>query len=390
MARYNTALANTSTTTTATLASPGSGAFTNLGGTAPYTVTVPDPALFPGQMLSYYNSTAGTITLSAPAGVFNGTGGSTASTQALTTGSTAILVSDGTNYVILVGSGGAITGTTGTFSSTIAANGSTGITTTQTTFPLVNATATTINFGGDATTMSIGKATGTATFNGTLAIATGKTLQIGGATVLSKTALTLNGSSSGTVVLQAAAAAGSATYTWPSADASVSGYALVSNASGTLSWAAAGATVSDDSSTTTLYPTFFTATSGAATTLKVSSSKMSFNASTGTLTVTAITESSSRTLKMNINPIDNALETVLKLKGVTYDRKDGSSQNEAGLIAEQVNKILPNLVSKDEKGKPTGIHYTKLTAYLIEAIKVMQSEINDLSKQLKKTNKGVK
>jgi hypothetical protein len=93
---------------------------------------------------------------------------------------------------------------------------------------------------------------------------------------------------------------------------------------------------------------------------------------------------------MNINPIDNALETVLKLKGVTYDRKDGSSQNEAGLIAEQVNKILPNLVSKDEKGKPTGIHYTKLTAYLIEAIKVMQSEINDLSKQLKKTNKGVK
>jgi hypothetical protein len=91
---------------------------------------------------------------------------------------------------------------------------------------------------------------------------------------------------------------------------------------------------------------------------------------------------------MNINPIDNALDAILQLKGVTYDRKDGTSQNEAGLIAEQVNKILPNLVTKDAKGKPTGIHYTKLTAYLIEAVKSLQSEINDLSKQLKKNTKG--
>jgi hypothetical protein len=106
--------------------------------------------------------------------------------------------------------------------------------------------------------------------------------------------------------------------------------------------------------------------------------------------VTNITESSSKALKMNINPIDNALDAILKLKGVTYDRKDGTSQNEAGLIAEQVNKILPNIVSKDEKGKPTGIHYTKLTAYLIEAVKSLQSEINVLSKELKKTQKGGK
>ena len=115
---------------------------------------------------------------------------------------------------------------------------------------------------------------------------TGKKYEINGTEVLSSSKLTLNGSSSGTVAFQAAAAAGSVTYTLPSADAAVSGYALVSNASGTLSWAAAGATISDDSSTTTLYPTMSTTTSGSLTTAKISSTKFTFNASTGGLTVT--------------------------------------------------------------------------------------------------------
>jgi hypothetical protein len=80
--------------------------------------------------------------------------------------------------------------------------------------------------------------------------------------------------------------ASSVTYTLPSADASVSGYALVSNGSGTLSWSAAGATLSDDTSTTTLYPTMSTTTSGSLTTAKISSTKMTFNAATGVLTTT--------------------------------------------------------------------------------------------------------
>jgi len=50
-------------------------------------------------------------------------------------------------------------------SGTIAANGSSGITTSQTTFPLVNTTATTVNFAGAATTISIGASTGTTTVN---------------------------------------------------------------------------------------------------------------------------------------------------------------------------------------------------------------------------------
>lgn len=91
-----------------------------------------------------------------------------------------------------------------------------------------------------------------------------------------------------------------------------------------------------------------------------------------------ITETSSIALKENVMPIENALDSILQLVGVTYDRKDGSTKSEAGLIAEDVNRVLPNLVTKDSKGKPQGINYSKLSAYLIEAVKSLKSEIDSL------------
>jgi len=123
---------------------------------------------------------------------------------------------------------------------------------------------------------------------------------------------------------------------------------------------------------------FATSSSGSLTTAKVSSTKFTFNPNSGLLTVTSLTESSSIALKDNVEPITNGLDSILKLVGVTYDRKDGSKQQEAGLIAESVNQVLPNLVSKDESGNPDGIHYSKLTAYLIEAVKTLTARIEQL------------
>jgi len=98
----------------------------------------------------------------------------------------------------------------------------------------------------------------------------------------------------------------------------------------------------------------------------------------GSLTVAGtITEQSSIVYKENVNPIDDALNKVLKLVGVTYDRKDGSRINEAGLIAEEVAEVIPNIVSEKD-GKPEGIQYTKLTAYLIECIKELNAKIERL------------
>ena len=97
----------------------------------------------------------------------------------------------------------------------------------------------------------------------------------------------------------------------------------------------------------------------------------------GQITCTTLVETSSIAFKENINPIDNALELVMQLAGVTYDRKD-NQEHEAGLIAEQVYNIIPDLVSLDANGKPHGIKYTKLTAYLLESIKTLKIEINQL------------
>jgi hypothetical protein len=128
--------------------------------------------------------------------------------------------------------------------------------------------------------------------------------------------------------------------------------------------------------------------------LKITNTTASTSTTTGALTVTGgvgvagritctqVVETSTIAVKENVNPITNALDDVLKLTGVIYDRKDKSSINEPGLIAEEVNKILPNLVTKDEKGNPYGIQYTKLVAYLVEAIKDQQQQIDELKKKV--------
>jgi len=126
-----------------------------------------------------------------------------------------------------------------------------------------------------------------------------------------------------------------------------------------------------------------TDTTDANTANKVVKRDASGNFSAGTVTVTQLTattivETSSIALKENISPIDNALDSILSLTGVTYDRKDNTTKNEAGMIAEDVYKVLPNLVSLDKSGNPDGINYTKLTAYLVEAVKQLKAELDSL------------
>jgi len=86
---------------------------------------------------------------------------------------------------------------------TVAVNASGGITTDQTTFPLVNTTATTVNFAGAATSLNMGASTGTTTVNNDVNIPTGKVFKINSTTVLSSTQVlgkSIGGSSAGDIV----------------------------------------------------------------------------------------------------------------------------------------------------------------------------------------------
>jgi hypothetical protein len=168
------------------------------------------------------------------------------------------------------------------------------------------------------------------------------------------------------------------TWTLPATDGAA-GTFLSTNASGTLSWAAGSLSLTDQTaSATTHYPLITTASSGTVTSANVSSTKFTFQPSTGTLSATIFTETSSIALKENFAPIDNALEKILQLTAWIYDRKDGSQKQEAGLVVEQVYPIIPNVVALDENGKPSSINYSRFSAYLIEAIKSLKIEIDEI------------
>jgi len=123
MARYNSSSGSTSINGAATISSPYQGAFTNLTGTPPYTVTLPNPTLFPGSNQTFYNSTNGTITLSAPSGNFVGTGASGTSTNTVFAGNVISVTSDGTNYIVISEDGSPLIATTGSFSSDVTITG---------------------------------------------------------------------------------------------------------------------------------------------------------------------------------------------------------------------------------------------------------------------------
>jgi hypothetical protein len=95
----------------------------------------------------------------------------------------------------------------------------------------------------------------------------------------------------------------------------------------------------------------------------------------------SFTESSSIRYKDNIETIKYGLDKVLQLRGVSYTKKD-TKLKEVGLIAEEINEVLPDVVIKNEEGEPDSVSYGRITAILIEAIKELKSEIEELKSNL--------
>ena len=94
------------------------------------------------------------------------------------------------------------------------------------------------------------------------------------------------------------------------------------------------------------------------------------------LTAVSITETSSIRYKENVAPITDALDLIMQMQGVVYDRRNTDIKNEAGFIAEKLYKIAPNLVKLNEKGEPDSIAYTRIIAYLVEGMKDLKEELD--------------
>ena len=97
---------------------------------------------------------------------------------------------------------------------------------------------------------------------------------------------------------------------------------------------------------------------------------------------------SDRKFKKDIKPIEDALQTLMALEGKTYfwrteEFRERNFRNDLqyGLIAQEVEKVLPSLIIKDTNGDYS-LNYIELIPVLIEAIKEQQTQINDLKAQL--------
>jgi hypothetical protein len=159
------------------------------------------------------------------------------------------------------------------------------------------------------------------------------------------------------------------------------GTVLTSNGTAASWAAAAGATITGTTTAGTYYVVGTTSTSGSLTTASISNTNaVSYNASTGALTAVSMVSSSDERLKSNIQTITNAVQTVESLRGVSYLRND---RPEIGVVAQEVEKVLPMLVHEDPEGYKS-VAYGNMVGLLIEAVKELSAEVKALKAELNK------
>lgn len=100
------------------------------------------------------------------------------------------------------------------------------------------------------------------------------------------------------------------------------------------------------------------------------------------------TQASDKRFKKNVEPIKNAVDKVQQLNGVSYEfksdefpEKNFADGKQIGLIAQDVEKIFPELIKTDNEGYKS-IAYQNMVAVLIEAVKEQQKSIDELKKEV--------
>jgi len=101
---------------------------------------------------------------------------------------------------------------------------------------------------------------------------------------------------------------------------------------------------------------------------------------TGVTTATDFNSLSDRNYKTNIQVIDNPIEKIMKIDGVSFNWK-ASNKPSFGVIADNVQETLPDLVNDED---PKTVNYNGLVGLLIEVVKNQQEQINELRSLLDK------
>lgn len=104
---------------------------------------------------------------------------------------------------------------------------------------------------------------------------------------------------------------------------------------------------------------------------------------------TAFYYSSDRSLKSDISTIDNPLDIVSKIRGVDFKWKE-NQKKDIGFIAQELEAIIPELVTTDENTGLKSVQYWNIVAIAVEAIKKQQTEIDNLKWEIEAIKKLLK
>ena len=104
----------------------------------------------------------------------------------------------------------------------------------------------------------------------------------------------------------------------------------------------------------------------------------------GTISAASFNATSDLRLKENINDLSNSLEKICAIRGVEYNWKaDEEKKLHSGVIAQEVQESIPEAVNTDNEDKYS-VDYNAIIGHLIEAVKTLKQEVDDLKEQLKK------
>ena len=141
-----------------------------------------------------------------------------------------------------------------------------------------------------------------------------------------------------------------------------------------------GATITEDSSTNSNQNVIMSrATSGTFSAAYTDSAALYFNPSTALLSAIGFNSLSDENEKNNIEVIKNALSMISNLRGVTFDWKRNGLAS-AGLIAQDVEQVLPEIVSISNNKK--SLNYNGVIAILVEGMKQLNNKVNLLEQEL--------
>lgn len=239
---------------------------------------------------------------------------------------------------------------------------------------------TAIGAGTSSTTGTVTSVSGTGTVSG---LTLSGTVTTSGSLTLGGTLSAVTSAVAGTGI-SVSGSTGAVTFTNTGVTSVTAGSGIsVSASTGgvTITNTASGATITDDTSTNaTRYVLFDDATSGTLSSVNTSSTKFTFNPSTGTASATVFSATSDERLKDEITIITDALAKIKQLRGINYKWKDSGLAG-TGLSAQDVQRVVPEAVVVAPNGD-LSVAYGNLLGLLVEGMKDLAAQVEELKLKL--------